>query len=77
MLRNAKAISTTEDLIWWFVGGHAIGEAEYNTKEVGYQLGLRGQNICTAVVRAMKGPMKGATIGHAKQRLVVLPWTGA
>jgi predicted Rossmann-fold nucleotide-binding protein len=36
---------------------------------VGYQLGLRGFNICTGCgPGAMKGPMKGATIGHAKQR---------
>src|SRR5690606_207494 len=40
------------------------------TKEVGYQLGLRGLDICTGCgPGAMKGPMKGATIAHAKQRL--------
>src|SRR3546814_19439406 len=39
------------------------------TKEVGYQLGLRGMDICTGCgPGAMKGPMKGATIAHAKQR---------
>ncbi|TFV94919.1 DUF3412 domain-containing protein, partial [Oxalobacteraceae bacterium OM1] len=44
---------------------------EYNySKEVGYQLGLRELDICTGCgPGAMKGPMKGATIGHAKQRL--------
>ncbi len=37
---------------------------------MGYQLGLRGFNICTGCgPGAMKGPMKGATIGHAKQRI--------
>jgi Predicted Rossmann fold nucleotide-binding protein len=37
---------------------------------VGYQLGLRGMDICTGCgPGAMKGPMKGATFGHAKQRL--------
>src|SRR5690606_7177517 len=35
----------------------------------GYQLGLRGLDICTGCgPGAMKGPMKGATISHAKQR---------
>lgn len=33
-------------------------------------MGLRGLNICTGCgPGAMKGPMKGATIGHAKQRI--------
>jgi predicted Rossmann-fold nucleotide-binding protein len=52
-------------------GGHSIGPIEYDyTKEVGYQLGLRGLNVCTGCgPGAMKGPMKGATIGHAKQRI--------
>jgi len=51
-------------------GGHSIGRAEYlYSKAVGYQLGLRGLDICTGCgPGAMKGPMKGATIGHAKQR---------
>jgi pyrimidine/purine-5'-nucleotide nucleosidase len=51
-------------------GGHSINREEYMyTKEVGYQLGLRGLDICTGCgPGAMKGPMKGATIAHAKQR---------
>lgn len=51
-------------------GGHSIGSEEYKyTKEVGYQMGLRNLDICTGCgPGAMKGPMKGATIGHAKQR---------
>ncbi len=51
-------------------GGHSIGREEYlYSKAVGYQLGLRGLDICTGCgPGAMKGPMKGATIGHAKQR---------
>jgi predicted Rossmann-fold nucleotide-binding protein len=51
-------------------GGHAIRRNEYDyTKLVGYELGLRGLDICTGCgPGAMKGPMKGATIGHAKQR---------
>ena len=71
MLRHADAIQVGEDaniVVCW--GGHSIGENEYKyTKEVGYQLGLREMNICTGCgPGAMKGPMKGATIGHAKQR---------
>ena len=52
-------------------GGHAISRTEYDyTKEVGYHLGLRGLDICTGCgPGAMKGPMKGAAVGHAKQRL--------
>jgi predicted Rossmann-fold nucleotide-binding protein len=71
MLRHADAIQSSGKLnlvVCW--GGHSIGELEYRyTKEVGYQLGLRELNICTGCgPGAMKGPMKGATIGHAKQR---------
>ncbi len=37
---------------------------------MGYELGLRGLDVCTGCgPGAMKGPMKGATIGHAKQRI--------
>ncbi|CCQ10881.1 Decarboxylase family protein [Pseudoalteromonas luteoviolacea B = ATCC 29581] len=72
MLRNAAALKVNTDpnmIVCW--GGHSINEIEYKyTKEVGYQLGLRGLNICTGCgPGAMKGPMKGATIGHAKQRI--------
>lgn len=51
-------------------GGHSIGRTEYEyCKDVGYQLGLRGLEVCTGCgPGAMKGPMKGATIAHAKQR---------
>ncbi len=56
-------------IVCW--GGHSIGNAEYKyTKKVGYELGLRGLDVCTGCgPGAMKGPMKGATIGHAKQRI--------
>lgn len=71
ILRNANAIlpETEPNLITCW-GGHSIEHKEYKyTKNVGYQLGLRGFNICTGCgPGAMKGPMKGATIGHAKQR---------
>ena len=51
-------------------GGHSIDREEYDyTKQVGYEMGLRDLDICTGCgPGAMKGPMKGATIGHAKQR---------
>ncbi|MEM1432422.1 MAG: nucleotide 5'-monophosphate nucleosidase PpnN [Pseudomonadota bacterium] len=51
-------------------GGHSISRNEYEyTKAVGYHLGLRGLDICTGCgPGAMKGPMKGAAVGHAKQR---------
>ncbi len=52
-------------------GGHSISDVEYQyTKKVGYELGLRSMDVCTGCgPGAMKGPMKGATIGHAKQRI--------
>lgn len=72
ILRNARVIDASSEphmVVCW--GGHSINEAEYKyTKEVGYQLGLRGMDICTGCgPGAMKGPMKGATIGHNKQRI--------
>ncbi len=71
LVRNAQVIDPEEEpclLVCW--GGHSIVGPEYDyTKLVGYRLGLRGMNICTGCgPGAMKGPMKGATIGHAKQR---------
>ena len=72
ILRNAKlmALPAGVDLVVCW-GGHAISRHEYDyTKLVGYELGLRGLNVCTGCgPGAMKGPMKGATIGHAKQRI--------
>jgi len=72
ILRNARILRPKSDLnlvVCW--GGHSITRSEYDyTKEVGYQMGLRGLDICTGCgPGAMKGPMKGATIGHAKQRI--------
>lgn len=72
ILRNAKILKPQRDpdlVVCW--GGHAIGRGEYDyTKSVGYELGLRGLNICTGCgPGAMKGPMKGATVAHAKQRI--------
>jgi hypothetical protein len=72
ILRNAnilRPLTHPHLVVCW--GGHSISREEYDyTKEVGYQLGLRGLDICTGCgPGAMKGPMKGATIGHAKQRI--------
>jgi len=72
ILRNANILQSEVDpklVVCW--GGHSIKRQEYDyTKETGYQLGLRGLDICTGCgPGAMKGPMKGATIGHAKQRV--------
>jgi len=71
IVRNAGLLQKNNDcnlVVCW--GGHSINTVEYDyTKEVGYQLGLRCMDICTGCgPGAMKGPMKGATIGHAKQR---------
>lgn len=71
MLRNAQILIPRLEpnlVVCW--GGHSIGREEYAyTKEVGYEMGLRDLDICTGCgPGAMKGPMKGATIGHAKQR---------
>ena len=72
ILRNANILKPMTDpklVVCW--GGHSIQREEYDyTKKVGYEMGLRGLNICTGCgPGAMKGPMKGATIGHAKQRI--------
>jgi len=72
ILRNAEILRPNivpNLIVCW--GGHSISRHEYDyTKEVGYQMGLRSLNICTGCgPGAMKGPMKGATIGHSKQRI--------
>src|SRR5438046_5127391 len=48
-----------------------MSREEYDySKNVGHQLGLRALDICTGCgPGAMKGPMKGAALGHAKQRI--------
>lgn len=71
MLRNAGVMQPGEEnrmVVCW--GGHSISREEYDyTKLVGYEFGLRRLNVCTGCgPGAMKGPMKGATLGHAKQR---------
>ncbi len=72
ILRNAGVVPPRVNpklIVCW--GGHSISRDEYDyTKEVGYQLGLRGLDVCTGCgPGAMKGPMKGAAVGHAKQRI--------
>jgi pyrimidine/purine-5'-nucleotide nucleosidase len=72
ILRNARLLdhkARPNLVVCW--GGHSINAREYQyTKNVGYELGLRGLDVCTGCgPGAMKGPMKGATIGHAKQRI--------
>ena len=72
ILRNANLLQPDVEpklVVCW--GGHSIPPNEYQyTKEVGYELGLRGLDIGTGCgPGAMKGPMKGATIGHAKQHI--------
>jgi predicted Rossmann-fold nucleotide-binding protein len=72
LLRNADVLHpmTNPNLaVCW--GGHSISREEYDySKAVGYELGLRGQDIITGCgPGAMKGPMKGAAVAHAKQRI--------
>ncbi len=72
ILRNANMLEPSPNpnlVVCW--GGHSIQRIEYEyTKEVGHEMGLRGLDICTGCgPGAMKGPMKGATIGHSKQRI--------
>ena len=72
ILRNAsilRPMTNPKRVVCW--GGHSISRKEYDyTKLVGHELGLRSLDICTGCgPGAMKGPMKGANIGHAKQRI--------
>jgi len=72
ILRNANVLKAGIEpniVVCW--GGHSINDIEFTyTKEVGNQLGLRELNICTGCgPGAMEGPMKGAAVGHAKQRV--------
>jgi predicted Rossmann-fold nucleotide-binding protein len=79
ILRNARLLdhkSRPNLAVCW--GGHSIGDAEYQySKHLGYEFGLRGLDVCTGCgPGAMKGPMKGATIGHAKQRITTGRYIG-
>ncbi|HYP74627.1 MAG TPA: nucleotide 5'-monophosphate nucleosidase PpnN [Polyangiaceae bacterium] len=73
LLRNASLFRLDGEpglAVCW--GGHSISSAEYDyTKQVGYELGLRRLGVVTGCgPGAMKGPMKGANLGLAKQRRV-------
>ena len=72
MLRNAGAVRPNHApkmVVCW--GGHSIPRLEYDfAKDVGYELGLRALDIVTGCgIGAMKAPMKGAAVGHAKQHV--------
>jgi predicted Rossmann-fold nucleotide-binding protein len=72
ILRNARVVRPGQPpqmVVCW--GGHSIPREEYAyAKHVGYELGLRGLDIVTGCgIGAMKGPMKGAAVGHAKQQI--------
>jgi predicted Rossmann-fold nucleotide-binding protein len=79
ILRNAGSLNPQRDpnlVVCW--GGHSISREEYDyTKEVGHELGLRGLDVCTGCgPGAMKGPMKGGSIGHVKQRITGARYLG-
>lgn len=72
VLRNAGVVQADikpHVVVCW--GGHSIPRHEYDyTKQVGYELGLRDLAIATGCgIGAMKGPMKGAVVGHGKQQI--------
>ncbi|AHL73684.1 LOG family protein [Stutzerimonas stutzeri] len=79
LLRNARTLRPGVEpnmVVCW--GGHSISTEEYKySKRVGHELGLRKLNICTGCgPGVMKGPMKGATIAHAKQRILAGRYLG-
>lgn len=72
ILRNARLLIPNRlpnIVVCW--GGHAVSRAEYEySKHTGYEMGLRGLDICTGCgPGVMKSPMKGAGVGHHKQRV--------
>ncbi|MGH8181808.1 MAG: pyrimidine/purine nucleosidase domain-containing protein, partial [Steroidobacteraceae bacterium] len=61
VLRNSRLLdykARPNLVVCW--GGHSIGSEEYKySKRVGYEMGLRGLDVCTGCgPGAMKGPMK-------------------
>ncbi|GIU19569.1 MULTISPECIES: nucleotide 5'-monophosphate nucleosidase PpnN [unclassified Shewanella] len=78
ILRNARSMPMLDPNIVVCWGGHSINQTEFQyTREVGYELGLRQLDICTGCgPGAMEGPMKGAAIGHAKQRVNTARYIG-
>lgn len=72
ILRNARLLIPNRlpnIAVCW--GGHSVSREEYEySKYTGYELGLRGLDVCTGCgPGVMKGPMKGAGVGHHKQRI--------
>ncbi len=72
ILRNARLLIPNRlpnIAVCW--GGHSVSREEYEySKYIGYELGLRGLDVCTGCgPGVMKGPMKGAGVGHHKQRI--------
>ena len=50
LLRNARVLKPQEPNLAVCWGGHSINRDEYSyTKQVGYELGLRGLDICTEI----------------------------
>ena len=79
LLRNARTLRAGVEpkmVVCW--GGHSISSEEYKyAKKVGHELGLRALDVCTGCgPGVMKGPMKGATISHAKQRITGARYLG-
>lgn len=79
ILRNARVLLPNLEpnlIVCW--GGHSINRTEYEySKDVGYHLGLRELHICTGCgPGAMKAPMKGANLAHAKQRTQLKRYLG-
>jgi hypothetical protein len=79
ILRNARVMKPGVEpnlVVCW--GGHSISREEYDyDKRVGYELGLRRIDICTGCgAGAMKAPMKGAAVGHQKQRQRMARYVG-
>lgn len=69
-LRNAGALIASKEpnvITCW--GGHSISDIEFAyANRVGYELGLRGLDICTGCgPGAMEAPMRGAARGHRQQ----------
>ncbi|MCB2187022.1 MAG: nucleotide 5'-monophosphate nucleosidase PpnN [Deltaproteobacteria bacterium] len=72
ILRNARVFTKTgPHKIVTFWGGHSIGEEEYDySVDLGAECGLRLMDVITGCGQgAMRGPMEGAAVGHARQRV--------
>ena len=79
LLRNARVLHPSSPT-WWCAGAgiRSVATNTTYTKQVGYELGLRGLDICTGCgPGAMKGPMKGATIAPRQTAPVAARATSA